>query len=151
MGGTCKAWNQKKPEGEKQCNAPFGSYKEKLGNLPKSGATSPVNEYLDMALADCRSLCCSAHWWVMWMIANWRIENGLLWPAAITSCAFLKGCLLQSSLFSVDGVWLSHSWQSGWCSLWLGKYGCCCMTKFPLGGEHRLLPLQHSISRGTVP
>lgn len=34
----------------------MGPYKEKLGNLQKSGATSPVNEYLDMALADCRSL-----------------------------------------------------------------------------------------------
>jgi len=31
-------------------------YKEKLGNLQRSGATSPVNEYLDMALADCMSL-----------------------------------------------------------------------------------------------
>lgn len=36
----------------------MGSYKDRLGNLKKkkSGATSPVNEYLDMALADCRSL-----------------------------------------------------------------------------------------------
>lgn len=34
----------------------MGPYKEKLGNLQKSGATSPVNEYLDMALTDCRSL-----------------------------------------------------------------------------------------------
>lgn len=34
----------------------MGPYKEKLGNLQKSGATSPLNEYLDMALADCRSL-----------------------------------------------------------------------------------------------
>ncbi|KAJ7421898.1 hypothetical protein WISP_40587 [Willisornis vidua] len=33
----------------------MGPYKEKLGNLQKSGATSPVNEYSDMALADCRS------------------------------------------------------------------------------------------------
>lgn len=34
----------------------MGHYEDKLGNLQKSGATSPVNEYLDMALADCRSL-----------------------------------------------------------------------------------------------
>lgn len=32
----------------------MGPYKEKLGNLQKSGATSPVNEYLDMGLADCK-------------------------------------------------------------------------------------------------
>lgn len=66
--------------------------------------------------------------WVIWKIPNWRIENGLLWPAAVMTCARFKGCLLQSSLFSLYGVCLSQCWQSGWCSLWLGKYGCCCIT-----------------------
>lgn len=34
----------------------MGLYKEKLGNLQKSGTTCPVNEYLDMPFADGRSL-----------------------------------------------------------------------------------------------
>lgn len=76
----------------------MGPYKEKLGNLQKSGATSPVNEYLDMALADCTPWC-NAHWWVIWKIANWRIENGLLWPAAIMSWAFFLSDVCCNPLY----------------------------------------------------